>query len=123
MALSRCSVYLNPTAHVKLTETMVGLSSGSTETLRLCNFNLFVDMGINEDHGCMGLEAVMIDRDMVILCSSSNPVMAASFHPHVVEASTLLSGLMLCRRLGYNFITVFSDCIRLVQAINNKDKY
>uniref|UniRef100_A0A803NWN6 Uncharacterized protein n=1 Tax=Cannabis sativa TaxID=3483 RepID=A0A803NWN6_CANSA len=77
---------LAPASHVKPRETVVRLSSDSTETLRLCDFNLFVDVGINEDHDFMGLGAVVIDRDRVVLCSSSDS-MAASFHPHVAEAA------------------------------------
>ncbi|KAM6586567.1 hypothetical protein CsatA_009172 [Cannabis sativa] len=70
---------------------MVGLSSGSFENLRLDDLIIYVDAGINEDHSCMGLRAVVIDSDGVVLCSSSNP-MTASFHPNVVEAATLLNG-------------------------------
>uniref|UniRef100_A0A803NNP9 RNase H type-1 domain-containing protein n=1 Tax=Cannabis sativa TaxID=3483 RepID=A0A803NNP9_CANSA len=104
---------LDLNAHVKPTETVVGLSSGSSKTFKLGNFNLFVDAGINEGNSCMGLGAVMIDGDGLVLCSSSDPV-AASFHTHVAEATSLLSGLLLCCRLGYNSIIVFSNFLCLV---------
>uniref|UniRef100_A0A803P152 Signal peptidase complex subunit 2 n=1 Tax=Cannabis sativa TaxID=3483 RepID=A0A803P152_CANSA len=43
------------------------------QDFEVSDFNLFVDAGINEDNSCMGLRAVVIDRDGVILCSDKKP--------------------------------------------------
>uniref|UniRef100_A0A803PPP9 RNase H type-1 domain-containing protein n=1 Tax=Cannabis sativa TaxID=3483 RepID=A0A803PPP9_CANSA len=92
----------------------------STETnLVLGEFNFFVDVGVSVEDRKIGMGALISNRTRHVLFSSAAPY-AGLLEPHVVEAKALLYGISCCMQMWYTVITVFSDCQRVVLAVNSK---
>uniref|UniRef100_A0A803PVB4 Reverse transcriptase n=1 Tax=Cannabis sativa TaxID=3483 RepID=A0A803PVB4_CANSA len=95
----------------------------STETdMVLGEFNLFVDAGVCVENRKRGMGALVSNRMGHVLFSSAAPC-AGLLKPHVAEAKALLYGLSCCMQMGYTVITAFSDCQRVVLAVNSKMGY
>jgi ribonuclease HI len=77
-----------------------------------------VDAAFNEDEGCGSVGAIIRD------CSEGALAAAHSFVPHLIdapmaEAYALKEGLMLAQHIGCNRLIVQSDCMEVVQTMNN----
>uniref|UniRef100_A0A803NHQ7 RNase H type-1 domain-containing protein n=1 Tax=Cannabis sativa TaxID=3483 RepID=A0A803NHQ7_CANSA len=82
-------------------------------------FNLFVDVGVCVENQKIGMGALVSNRMGHVLFSSAPPYVGL-LEPHVAEAKARLYGLSCCMQMGYTVITAFSDCQRVVLAVNSK---
>ena len=77
-----------------------------------------VDAAFNEENGCGRVGAIISD------CSGGALAAAHSFVPHLIdapmaEAYALKEGLMLAQYIGCNRLIVQSDCMEVVQTMEN----
>ena len=77
-----------------------------------------VDAAFNEENGCGSVGAIIRD------CSGGALAAAHSFVPHLIdapmaEAYALKEGLMLAQYIGCNRLIVQSDCMEVVQTMEN----
>jgi hypothetical protein len=78
-----------------------------------------VDTTFNEEEGCGSVGAIIRDFSGGALAA------AHSFVPHFIDAPmaevyALKEGLMLAQHIGCNRLIVQSDCMKVVQTMNNR---